>query len=161
MQRRFGMKESTSKYDLIIDSREKKPLNFRGAITRKLEFGDYGAEVDGQLLPVVFDRKSCNDFYSTLTSGHERFKKEMLRANDAGFKLIMIVESPYSDVLERKFEGAHNIKMRHGIIEKILHKMQVRYAGFEIVFCKDRKDMQKYIRNYFNALNEEYHNIYK
>lgn len=160
MPKKYGTTEH-SNYNLIVDTREQKPLRFRKSITKKLDVGDYAAEVGGELLPVIFDRKNPFDGFSTLTSGHERFKKEMSRAFDSGFKLIMIVECSYSDFIGKKFEGAHNIKMRHGIIEKILHKMLVRYPGFEIVFCVDRKEMTKYIRNYFNALFEEYRKVYK
>lgn len=148
-------------YDLIVDSREQLPLGFRGVIKKKLDFGDYGCEVEGELLPVVFERKGPTDAWSTLTFSHERFKKELERSCDAGFKLIFIVECSYSDFVGKKFDGAHNIKMRHGIIEKILHKMQVRYNNLEFVFCVDRKEMTSYIRNYFNALVEEHNTLRK
>ena len=142
-------------YKIVIDSREQNPLPFRGAIKKKLEFADYGAEVNGELLSVVFERKSGIDAFSTLTHDHERFKREMERAFEAGFKLIVIVECSYSKFIEKKFDGAYNIKMPHGIIEKILHKMLVRYPGLEFTFCVDRSEMMAYIRNYFRALAEE------
>ena len=146
-------------YDIIIDTREQKPLPFRGAVKKKLDFGDYGAEVNGELLPIVFDRKNPSDAYSTLTVGHDRFKREMERAYDNGFKLIVIVECSYTTFVNRKFEGAHNIRLPFGIIEKILHTMQVRYPSFEVVFCTDRSEMQRYIKNYFNALVKEYNSL--
>lgn len=148
-------KKKKIEYDLISDTREQNPLPFRGAIKKKLEFADYGAEVNGELLSVVFDRKNPQDLWATITHDHERFKREMERCFEAGFKLIVIVECSYSKFIEKKFEGAYNIKMPHGIIEKILHKMLVRYPGLEFVFCVDRTEMMAYIRNYFRALAEE------
>jgi len=149
------LKRTIKKYDLIIDTREQTPLPFRKAVNKKLEFGDYGAELDGELLPVVFERKNPMDAYSTLTKGHDRFKEELLRACDVGYKLIVIVECPYKDFVNKKFDGAHNSKLRPDILTKILHKMQVRY-NLEFVFVNDRSEACHYIRNYFNALSEEY-----
>lgn len=145
----------TPKYNLVIDTREQKPLGFRKFVSKKLDFGDYGAEINGHLLPLVFERKSPSDLWATITSGHVRFKKEMERCMDSGYELIVITECSYSDFIMKKFDGSHNIRMRHGIIEKILHKMQVRY-NLPFVFVNDRSEACKYIRNTFNALAEEH-----
>ena len=67
-------------YDLIIDTREQKPLPFRKFVTEKLDFGDYAARYNNELMPIVFERKSGVDAMSTITRDHERFKNEMWRA---------------------------------------------------------------------------------
>ena len=149
------MKKNKIEYMLITDTREQTPLPFRKTLVKKLDFGDYGAELNGELLPVVFERKSPQDLRGTITTGHERFKEEIGRSFDKGFKLIIIVECPYKDFIDNKFEGAHYSKMPVHVITKILHKLQVRY-NLEFVFCNDRSEACNYIRNYFNALSEEY-----
>jgi hypothetical protein len=85
------MKTKIKDYDLITDSREQEKLPFRKTIIEKLDFGDYAARVNGELLPVVFERKNPIDAHSTLTKGHERFKEELLRACDKGYKLIVTI----------------------------------------------------------------------
>jgi ERCC4-type nuclease len=147
-------------YDLITDTREQNPLPFRKTISKKLDFGDYGAELDGELLPVVFERKSPQDLWSTITTGHDRFKEEIGRACDSGFKLIVIVECSYKNFIDKKFEGSYHSNLPVFVVTKILHKLQVRY-NLEFVFCNDRSEACNYVRNYFNALSEEYQSLYK
>lgn len=146
---------SQVEYTLITDTREQNPLPFRKTLVKKLDFGDYGAEINGELLPIVFERKSPMDALQTITKDHDRFKEEMWRALEAGYKLIVIIECSYTDFIEKKFEGAYHSKLRPDILTKILHKMQVRY-NLEFVFCKDRSEACHYIRNLFNSLAEEY-----
>lgn len=149
------MKKTKIEYDLVTDTREQTPLPFKKTVVKKLDFGDYGCEVNGELLPVVFERKNPADLLSTITSGHDRFKREMIRANEAGFKFIMLIECSYTDFTEKKFAGAYHHKLRPDIFIKILHTMIIRY-NLEFVFCKDRSEACHYVRNYFNALVSEY-----
>ena len=64
---------------IIIDNREQKPLEFSVPTKRgTLAVGDYRAEFsDGSVSQVVFERKSINDLYGTLSKGYSRFKREI------------------------------------------------------------------------------------
>lgn len=98
-------------YKLIIDSREKLPLPFRkNKETRKLHAGDYAAELNGLLLPVVFDRKSPADAMQTLMKGHDRFTRELGVAYQLKQKLIMIVECSYTTFVTKNFAGGDTQK---------------------------------------------------
>jgi len=152
------MKTKIKDYDLVVDTREQNPLPFRKCITGTLSYGDYAAKVEDDYLPVVFERKSPNDLWGTITKGHDRFKEEILRASDKGDKLIVIVECSYSDFINKKFDGSYHSNLPVHVVIKILHKLQVRY-NLEFVFCNNRSEACSYIRNYFNALNEEYQSI--
>jgi len=139
-------------YKLIIDTREHLPLPFRkNKETRKLHAGDYAAELNGLLLPVVFDRKSPADAMQTLMKGHARFTRELGVAHQLQQKLIMIVECSYTNFVTKQFDGGRHSKIRPDILTKILHSTMLSH-NLEVVFCKDRSEMVKYIRNYFNAL---------
>ena len=139
-------------YKLIIDTRENKPLPFRkNTETKKLDAGDYGAEINGVLLPVVFERKGSSDFLGTLLQGHKRFQNELGIAHQQGLKLIIIVECSYTNFVTKQFDGGRHSKIRPDILTKILHSTMLSH-DLEVVFCKDRSEMVKYIRNYFNAL---------
>ena len=144
---------------LVVDSREQLPLTFRTTesyevVTEKLDFGDYGLKIDGKLV-CVFERKSGCDLFGTLTSGHERFKRELARAKEVGIAFNIVVENNYHQIINKSFEGAHNIKMHGYVLAKIIHVMQLRH-GIQFLFFNDRTEMRDYIRNTFNAIIAEY-----
>ena len=61
---------------ILIDTREQKPLHFNNSELLKLDVGDYA--VGGELYDYTFvDRKSYQDFCSTVTNGYNRFIKEL------------------------------------------------------------------------------------
>ena len=145
-------------YKIIIDTREQLPLSFRkGVIKRKLDFGDYACEYDdGETAHICFERKSPEDLAQTITRGHDRFKRELLRACDAGVFLKVIVECSYDDFIAGNYNNRVHSKMRPDVVAKILHKMMVRYT-LDVVFTGSRSGSTSFIRNTFNALNEEYY----
>jgi len=77
------------KKNITIDTREQKPikLNNYEVISKKLEFGDYSC--DGIL---AVERKSLSDLVSTLSSGFDRFNREILRAKEAGGYIVVVTE---------------------------------------------------------------------
>jgi ERCC4-type nuclease len=128
--------------NIIIDTREQKPLRFTGheTVRRKLDEGDYNIE---ELIPyIVIERKSLNDFYSTLTSGHERFKREILRSKQPN---ISCQEKKFYIFLEGHLEDLQQWGMRgYLIIEKIINTMIERYKII-LVECVDRESMSRQI----------------
>lgn len=95
-------------YPIIItqDSREQKPLKFTQdyigkPYISKLDFGDYSASHHGVECDVFFERKALGDLFGTLTSGNERFRKEVARCFAAGKKMVILVEVP----LEKIYAG--------------------------------------------------------
>ena len=144
---------------LIIDSREQLPLTFRDTenykvVTEKLDFGDYGLEIDGKLV-CVFERKSGADLYGTLTTGHDRFNAELARAKVSGITFNIIVEESYGDIIAKKFDGGYKIKTQGFVLAKILHKKQL-HCGFPFLFFINRTEMRDYVRNVFNAIIDEH-----
>ena len=146
-------------FRLIVDSREQLPLTFRATenydvVTEKLDFGDYGMEIDGKLVH-VFERKGVGDMFSTLTAGHDRFKKEIARAKEAGIAFNIVVEESYGNIINKKFANAFRTKTPGYVLAKIIHTMQLRH-GVTFLFFNDRTEMRDYIRNTFNAIITEY-----
>ena len=141
-------------YKLIIDTREQKPLSFRKNVeVRGLKAGDYAAELNDVLLPVVFERKDPSDWLGTLMQGHDRFIRELGKAEELEQKLIVIVECSYTDFVTKKFKGARHSRIRQDVLTKILHSTMISH-NLQVVFCNNRSEMTKYIRNYFNALSK-------
>lgn len=81
---------------IIIDDREPARTRyiFPGEETRveRLDFGDY------ERFNIVIERKSCKDLIGTLCNNLDRFKRELIRAEDAGVTLHVIVEATYQKV---------------------------------------------------------------
>jgi len=86
---------------IIIDTREQRPLEFRGFQTsrRKLEAGDYS--VRGMTHEVAVERKSRDDLFGTMagSKNRERFEKELIRASDINMTLYIVVEASLWNIL--------------------------------------------------------------
>lgn len=141
---------------IIIDTREQKPLVFNHNLITEIEvkglpFGDYGAMSSEYQHPVVFERKSINDLYGTLSQGYSRFKREIDRAKEQNYKIIIIVEGSLKRIL---MGTAFSSRTPESIIYQ-LFTIRVRY-DVETVFCPTREDMSEYITQFYIAHEKEY-----
>lgn len=135
-------KEQFAKYsnsDIVIDTREQQPLKFKGLniISSKLECGDYATSVDSK---VTVERKSLGDFYSTLSTGFERFKREIIRAKEMGIYIVVVTECPLNTALyaKRKFGMCSG--------EYIMHHMRSLCRDFDniqFIFANGKAEAAK------------------
>lgn len=117
-------------------------------ITSKLYVGDYQS-LDRPRL-VVDRKKSLLELCTNVTQGHERFRKELLRAEDAGIKLVILCEEEGIDTLEdvyfwdnpRRFESPKATTGRQ--LYRSLCTIRDRY-GVQIEFCKKSETGKKII----------------
>lgn len=126
---------------IIIDTREQKPLwtpdKFNVEI-RKLDEGDYTTlELLGK---AHIERKSPADLYGSIIQGHERFRKELIRANDKGLKLAVFVECPEEVFYKKRFPMGRQLKTPGRVLKKIINTIKIKY-GIEFIWCEDREDM--------------------
>ena len=141
---------------IIIDSREQSPLIFPQRFVtetpvEKLPVGDYGCEFErGYQVPAIFERKSLPDLFSTLTQGHDRFKRELARAEDLGIKLILIIEGTMAQVSW----GTTYSKVPGSAILKTVFTLWIKY-NLMPVFCADRNDMSAFIYEYYCAIGRK------
>lgn len=139
---------------ILSDTREQCPLDFDGiegvdkVETIGLPVGDYTAMIDGKQLPVVFDRKALGDLYGTMTSGYDRFKREMAKAKELGMKLILITEGTYSDVAA----GYSHSEYSGEAMVKKLHTLAIKY-DLEWWPCESREVMAERIVHTFTAIS--------
>ena len=87
--------------EITIDSREQTPWHFDAtlvhAVRGTVRTGDYCVTGDAGF---AIERKSLNDFIGTVSSGWDRFQRELYRARNAGFSSFpIIVEARFSDIL--------------------------------------------------------------
>jgi hypothetical protein len=118
---------------IIVDTREQKPILFKDVETerKKLDFGDYSCDES-----LSVERKSLNDFVSTLSSGFERFNKEILRASLNFGYIVVVVDTDINKFL------SFNYSSRVGKYSKvstdfIFHRMRELSREFpdNLQFC--------------------------
>lgn len=102
-------------------------------------------------MPVCFERKSIGDLFGTLTNGHERFRKELDRAKENNFKIILIVEGTLSEVLA----GYKHSSVKGSSILKTMFTLWMKY-DLTPVFCPNRSEMKRFITETFEAIGRNF-----
>lgn len=112
--------------DIIIDTREQKPLKFTGhkTITRKLDEGDYNTPELEEY--IVIERKSLPDLYQSITSDHARFKKEILRAKAKDKRFYIFLEGTLEEFYSLSWSD-RTLKQKPETLRKIIETMTKRY----------------------------------
>jgi len=139
---------------IIVDTREQSKLLFNGleTIEKKLDFADYGCEmIDGTIVPVVFERKSINDLYGTLSAGYERFKREVERCKESKFSMIIIIEGTLTKV-------SRGIKHSQRSPDSLLSQLFTLFVRYRIIpiFCKDPDEASKFITLFYTAYEKNH-----
>lgn len=82
-------------HEYICDTREQNILKLPNMQIQKLDFGDY--TISGS--NIFIERKSLNDLVGTLSSGYERFNREIERCISNNKQLIILIEEKYQNIL--------------------------------------------------------------
>jgi hypothetical protein len=139
----FEEDRSLKEIEIIVDTREQKPLDFQNPRVLKLDFGDYTATGDNYTKTFV-DRKSESDFKSTMCTGFERFRKELQRARDFNAYLYIAVESSIERIVANNNFAAHKSKLPY-----VWHNMRVLSHEFadncQFVFTGNRDASKRVI----------------
>ncbi len=142
---------------LLIDSREKKPLEFKhpwitAIEVAKLEVGDYAVRFkDGYSPPVFFERKSIGDLFGTMGKGYKRFKREIGRSQELNAELHIVMEGSYSKILKGY---SHSLLEGLSVIKQLL-TLRYRYK-IEHHWFNSRENMAHYIVHSFITLGKEH-----
>ena len=129
---------------IIIDTREQNPWHFgelaevsRGTIRQ----GDYCLAGDPDQFSV--ERKSLDDFIGTISSGWERFRRELDRMKATGMARIIIVEGDLESCCFRKTEAGQIVKPEHNHYKiqpafVFLRIAEMSYSGVSVIFAGGR-----------------------
>ena len=134
---------------LIRDTREQSKLLFPSeieVIDKKLDFGDYGCELsDGHFVPIVHERKSINDIFGTLGQGYDRFKREIIRCQEAKFRMILLIEGTLTKVGKGIKHSARNP-------DSLLDQIFTLFVRYKIipVFAKDPTEASRWITLFYS-----------
>jgi hypothetical protein len=154
-------------YTIYIDSREQKPLIFKGrsTVVRGLKFGDYAFENDKVECKCRIERKSLADLVGTLSPHNfERFSKEIERAKDHDSHLVILVESSLRHATSfdflRKSRSKERIykdtKITPQFLLRQIRRLMQEYPFIQFLFVDGRKEASRIVQKIF-----EHGDIYK
>ena len=89
---------------------------------------------------IVIERKTIEDYYGSITRGHERFKREISRSTNKGRRFYVFLEGSIEDLFEYVRIRGGNVRA----IGKTLITMARRY-DIKLIECKTRNEMEKKI----------------
>jgi len=119
---------------IIVDTREQRPYQFEEydveVIRHGLKTGDYS--LAGHEDRVALERKSLDDLIGCLTTGRDRFERELERARKLDY-FAVIVEASMEDVAKGRYRSKIN---SHAALQSIL-AFQVRY-GVNFIWAGNR-----------------------
>lgn len=129
---------------VAIDNREQLSYNFQGydctTQDATLVTGDYS--IVGFEDKIAVERKSIDDLLGCLTSGRERFEKELARSR-ALDRFIVIVEASFEDLAKGMYRSAMK---PHSACQSII-AWQIRY-GTPFIFAGSRKAAEYYCHSF-------------
>lgn len=141
-----GFFQTSSNLDnikIFIDTREQKPLEFNNCSKMKLDFGDYA--IGGDLYSYSYvDRKSESDFKSTMTTGYERFRREIVRAKSFNAYLFVVIESSIEKIKKNNIFAPHksNLSFVWNRMRLLTHDFK---GNCQFIFSGNRSSSQELI----------------
>jgi hypothetical protein len=129
--------------NILIDTREQKPLVFNKSQDLKLDFGDYTLGGKDYTYTYV-DRKAEQDFKGTLSGGFERFRRELQRVKDFDSYLYIVIESDLNKLYKNNMFGPHKSNLKY-----VYHNMRLISHEFadhcQFIFSGSRAGSQSII----------------
>ena len=132
---------------VLVDTREQEPYSFDARVVaverRALPAGDYS--VAGMETSVAVERKSLDDFVSTVIHGRERFRNELRKL--AGYSAAcVVVEAGLLDVLLHRYRGdAHPNAVLGNALSIILD------FRIPVFFCSNRQAACQFVQAHLLA----------
>jgi ERCC4 domain len=138
-----------SEMSIIVDSREQLPLFSSSEVkVTKLPVGDYccvGAMYSG----VYIERKSLMDLAGTLTSGIERFEREIEKAATLGLYLIVVCDESHRSCVEYSPSNSYAKKVTGAHLMHSIRHLGQKYDNIQFVFCVNRIASRELINTIF------------
>jgi ERCC4-type nuclease len=118
-----------------VDTREQQPYEFENSVVGTLSIGDYSL-VGAEYL-IAVERKELNDLIGCLTTGRNRFEKELYKARTLDY-FALIIEASLSDSVN----GHYRSEMYPKSAIQSLLAFSVRYR-LPIFFAENREYAQR------------------
>ncbi|MCX6632920.1 MAG: hypothetical protein NTW28_35430 [Candidatus Solibacter sp.] len=138
---------------LIADTREQDEYSFDSRLVaverRALPAGDYS--VAGLEGVVAVERKTLDDFVSTVIHSRERFRKELAKLADYRAACV-VVEAGLVDVLLARYRGDAHPNAVLGSALSIILDFQI-----PVFFCSSRQAACQFVQAYLLAAHKRWH----
>ncbi len=138
---------------IIIDTREQEGYSFdprlAATVRRALPAGDYS--VAGLESTVVVERKSLDDFVSTVIHGRARFHKELRKLAQYRAACV-VVEAGLLEVLLHRYRGDAHPNAVLGSALSITLDFRV-----PVFFCSSRQAACQFVQAYLLAAHTRWH----
>lgn len=133
-----------SPFAVIVDSREQAPFHFNAIKTdegrdlivplvhRGLTSGDYS--IDGFETLISIERKSLRDFYGSISSGRERFEREIQRLNEMRVAYV-VIEADWNDILQPE----SFTKVPAKVATRTIQSWSIKYPRVHWMPCPSRR----------------------
>lgn len=137
-------------FKIITDSREQRPWKFvNEVVIRGLKTGDYS--IEGYENCIAIERKSLDDFVSSVTYNRKRFKAELERARKIKH-FIIIVEAAWFDAFTGNY---HSAAIPNSIVGSAIGIMAE--FGIPVIFAETRKQAERLCQKFLRlSLLREY-----
>jgi hypothetical protein len=130
--------------EIVVDTRERYAWKFEGkqaqTVKRALTVGDYGVEIDGDLVGVV-ERKKLEELAGNVVDGSLLLTLGELSSTP---RAAVVVEDRWADVFRLRFVSP-------AMVAEMLAAAQVRYPNVPIVFCENRQLAQEWTYRFLGA----------
>lgn len=134
---------------IVIDTREKDECVFADSVRKKLDAGDYS--IEGLENQVAVERKSLDDFVSTVIHGRARFRDELRKL--AGYRATcIVVEAGVLDVLLHRYRGDAHPNAVLGSALSIILDFRI-----PVFFCSNRQAACQFVQAYLLAAHARWH----
>jgi len=123
---------------IFVDTREQTPLNFgEESQVKKLIVGDY-CPSEEFFSNLFVERKSLYDLAGTLTSGLDRFKREIERAAELGLYLVVVTESSFVDAFDYSPKNSFSQRIGGAYLFNRIRLLMKDYNNIQFVFAPNR-----------------------
>ena len=146
-------RSSAGPVTIVIDTREQEGYSFdsrlAATVRRALPAGDYSlAGLEGV---VAVERKSLDDFVSTVIHSRARFRKELRKFS--GYRAAcIVVEAGVLDVLQGRYRGEAHPNAVLGSALSIILDFRV-----PVFFCSSRQAACQFVQAYLLAAHARWH----
>jgi ERCC4-type nuclease len=140
-------RSSAARATIVIDSREQEPYSFdprlAATVRRALQAGDYS--IAGLEDQVAVERKSLDDFVSTVIHRRRRFREELRKLSHYRAACV-VVEAELLDLLGKRYRGEARPEAVVGSTLSIL----LDY-GVPVMFCGNRQAARHFTQAFLLA----------
>ncbi len=116
---------------IVVDTREQRPYSFPGSVRKALPAGDYS--IEGRESSFAIERKSLEDWVSTVLRSRKRFARELAKLKEYDFAAV-VIEGSLSDICGGRYRSEIAPAALLGITVGIMHS----YHPVHVIFADDR-----------------------